>query len=174
MVLTQHPGLARWLVELGLVREAALPTALPQQNGVPLDYLVYAPAMAVHWAEAWERTESLLRTLRAMTAADGAMLVILVVCGREQVYPDTWAEIVAAHPAMAEMTWDLYGPERGLMAWCEAEGISCLQLSAAFRKAVDIGVPLHYRHDGHWTAAGHRLAAESLVKFLRFRGLLPE
>ena len=50
------------------------------------------------------------------------------------------------------------GPERHVLEWCGRAGVSCVQLSAAFL-AASSGPRLHYNFDGHWTAAGHALAA---------------
>ena len=60
-------------------------------------------------------------------------------------------------------------PQLGLIA-INGVGVDKVDLALAppFRKAAESGgKPLHFAHDGHWTAAGHRLAAELTADFLR-------
>jgi len=171
MILTRHAGLSAWLRDVGLVQTGAGVTA-PTQGGVPLDYWVYAAPPDAEWEEAWRRSESLLLGLRRAVEADGAEFGVLIVAGREQVYPQSWEAILRAHPAMQGIEWDISWPERRLARWCDDNGIPRVRLTEAFRAARDSSAPLHYHYDGHWTAAGHRLAAKTVAKFLRDRGML--
>lgn len=49
-----------------------------------------------------------------------------------------------------------------------------LDLTRAFQEASSQGEHLYYIVNGHWTAAGHRLAAEEIAGHIRRSGLLPE
>jgi hypothetical protein len=171
LLLTRFPGLARVLVRAGVMHPEALRQA-PMQDGVPVDYWVYATQRSEPWEHAWQHTERLLRELREAVEEDGARLALLLVAAREQVYPETWREIVNAYPAMQRLGWDLDEPERRVLRWCVENGVACVPLSEAFR-ARRSGPPLHYRRDGHWTADGHALAAEATVRFLREADMLP-
>jgi hypothetical protein len=172
MVLTQHPAIARWLVDIGLVQPGAVMKS-PVRAGVPPDYLVYASVKDSDWQDAWRHTESLLTEFRRMVKGNGSRFVLAIVAGREQVDRRSWDEIVRTHPAMQEGDWNVYGPEQRLARWCDENGMTCLRLSVAFLAAQGGAGALHYHYDGHWTPAGHRLAAETIAGFLRDRDILP-
>jgi len=164
LILTQHPALAERLASLGVLNRAAL-RPVPMADGVPVDYWVYAADPPPEWRDAWTHTEQLLAALRDAVTADGARLVVMVVTSREQVYPADWQQLQQQYPPMQRITWDLDGPERRVLGWCERSGVACVRLSPAFEAQRD-GQRLHFLYDGHWTAAGHALAARTVDEFL--------
>lgn len=165
LVITQQPALAERLAHVGLLDQAAV-RPVPMADGVPVDYWVYAADPPSEWRDAWAHTERLLGTLRDAVTADGARFVVMIVTAREQIYPGDWQQILQMYPAMQHIIWDLNGPERHVLAWCERSGVPCVQLSTAFVARRD-GERLHFLYDGHWTAAGHALAAQTVTNFLR-------
>lgn len=172
LVLTRQPAVAKLLADLGLMRSEAIRTT-SQSAGIPVAYGVYAEPLEADWQGAWVRTEGLLSRLRREVEQAGATLVIAVLTTREQIYDDTWQEIVAMHPAMRERAWDLKAPQRRVLRWCESHGVACVELETAFVKMRDAeSEPLHYRHDGHWTPAGHAVAAAALKEFIEGQRLL--
>jgi hypothetical protein len=170
LLLTRQPALAERLANAGLINRAAL-QRIPMSDGVPLDYWVYAAAPPPEWGDAWVRTEGLLTALRDRVVADGARLVIMIVTAREQIYPGDWQRLLESYPAMQQVGWDMNGPERHVLAWCARAGVTCVPLSPAFVARRD-EERLHFVHDGHWTAAGHALAALTIANFLR-GGVVP-
>jgi len=168
LVLSRQPVLAARLAEWGLVDRAAL-RPLPVQAGVPVDYWVFATPPPPDWQDAWVHTEGLLRALRDAVRADGAELVVMVVTSREQVYPADWEALQETYPALRASSWDLDGPERRVLGWCAGEQVDCVALSPAFRAARDGAPRLHWHFDGHWTAAGHALAAQTMTQALSAR-----
>jgi SGNH hydrolase-like domain, acetyltransferase AlgX len=166
LVLTQQPALAQHLADWGLLKREAL-RPVPMEQGVPVDYWVFASEVPPVWQDAWSHTEALLGALHDAVTADGATLVVMVVTAREQIYPDDWAQLQATYPAMKDVAWDLNGPERRVLSWCALHDVRCVPLSPAFVAARDKGPRLHWHFDGHWTPAGHALAAETMAEALR-------
>jgi hypothetical protein len=171
LILTQHPALAERLAKLGVLNRAAL-RPVPMADGVPVDYWVYAANPTPEWRDAWTHTEQLLTALRDAVTADGARLVVMVVTSREQIYPADWQQLLQTYPPMQQITWDLAGPERHVLDWCARAGVPCVQLSPAFEAQRD-GPRLHFQYDGHWTAAGHAVAARTVADFLRQKAWPP-
>ena len=165
VLLTGHAGLADPLARIGLLDAGAAQVA--QRDGVPVDYGVYRVGADPEWERAWQKTSLLLSGLHDVARKQGAALAIMVVTARERIYPDTWKEICEANPRMKEMEWDLDAPERRIVEWCEANRIPCIPLTSVFEQQSDGDEPLHYRHDGHWTARGHELAAEMAVQTIK-------
>lgn len=173
LVLTRQPALAKLLTDLGLMRPEAI-RPVPERAGLPVAYGVYAVPLDADWEDAWVRTEGLLARLQADVERAGAKLMVAVLSTREEIYPDTWDEILGTHAAMRDQQWDLEAPRRRLLSWCGAHGVACLDLDPAFVAARDAGAePLHFRHDGHWTPAGHAVAASALNEFIKGQRLLP-
>ena len=166
LILTRQPALAVRLADWGLLRRAAL-RPVPMDQGVPVDYWVFANQPPPAWQDAWAHTEGLLAALRDAVRADGATLVVMVVTAREQVYPDDWAQLQATYPAMGNIAWDLNGPERRVLSWCALNDVQCVPLSPAFAAAREGSPRLHWHFDGHWTPAGHALAAETMAAALQ-------
>jgi hypothetical protein len=166
LVLTRQPALAARLTSWGLMRPDAI-RPVPMEGGVPVDYWVFASPPPPVWQDAWAHTEALLAAFKNAVAADGATFVIMVVTAREQIYPDDWAQLQATYPAMRDRRWDLNGPERRVLSWCALNDVRCIALSPAFLAARDGSPRLHWHFDGHWTPAGHALAASTMAEALR-------
>ena len=171
LLITEQPALADRLASLGLLSRSAL-RPVPLADGIPVDYWVYAAQPPAPWREAWSHTEQLLGALRDAVRADGARFGVVVVTSREQVYPGDWQQLMQTYPPMQHVTWNLNGPEERLLAWCDRAGVLCLPLSPAFAARRD-GQRLHFLYDGHWTPAGHALAAQTVADFLRGAAWLP-
>jgi hypothetical protein len=134
----------------------------------PLPFFVYQDPPDEQFEAAWELTEKIIARFDDEVAQRGSQLVVVLIAAPEQIYPDAWERTLAANPAMQVAGWDLEAPNRRLAAFLAAEGIPHLDLLPIFQEAsTQPGAPpLHYRHDQHWTAAGHRLAAEAIHGFL--------
>lgn len=135
----------------------------------PVPFYIYQTPPEARFEAAWSLTEAILRRLRDEVEKRGATLVVVIVAAPEQVYPARWEQTLAGNPEMAGLTWDLEAPNRRLAGFLAAENIPYLDLLPVFRQAAGQpdSLPLHLRRDQHWTAAGHRLAAEAIHDFLQ-------
>ncbi|MCB9107087.1 MAG: hypothetical protein H6633_22980 [Anaerolineales bacterium] len=141
---------------------------------VPIPFFVYQDPPDERFAAAWDVTEAIIRRLRDEVEQRGSRLAVVVIGAPEQVYPEAWERTLAANPTMQNLNLDLDAPNHRLDAFLTAEGIAHLDLLPIFRDAAaqPDTPPLHFRHDQHWTPAGHRLAAESISEFLSDQGWL--
>jgi hypothetical protein len=135
----------------------------------PVHFFVYQSPPNEEFEAAWALTEAIIRRLRDEVASRGARLAVVIIGAPEQVYSAEGERLLAANPGLQKLTLDLELPNRRLAAFLAAEKIPYLDLLPIFRQAASDPTqpPLHFRHDGHWTVAGHRLAAEAIHKFLR-------
>lgn len=167
LVLVRQPGVGRVLVKLGLMRPEAI-RAVVEDDGIPVGFGMYEVPTPAVWSDAWQRTESLLDRLKRGVEERGARLAIAIVTAREQIYADSWQEILQAHPSMQQLRWDTSEPQHWVQQWCARRGVPCLDLADTFlRRASSDGPMLHYRHDGHWTEAGHELGGTLIAEFLQ-------
>jgi hypothetical protein len=135
---------------------------------VPMPFFVYQAPPDKRFEAAWTLTEAIIARLRDEIEGRGSRLVVVIIAAPEQIYSDAWERTLAAQPAMQSLNWDLDAPNRRLTAFLAKENILYLDLLPVFRQAAvqPETPPLHLRHDQHWTAAGHRLAAEAIHEFL--------
>lgn len=135
---------------------------------IPIPFLVYRNPPDKRFESAWELTEAIILRLRDEVEQRGSQLVIAIVGAPEQVYADDWNRTLAANPGMQHLELDLDAPNRRLTSFLASEKIAYLDLLPVFREvaAQPDAPPLHFRHDQHWTPAGHRLAAETIHEFL--------
>ena len=112
--------------------------------------------------------EAIIARLRDEVTGRGGQLVVVIIGAPEQVYPEQWQQTIARNPAMQSLSWNLDAPNRWLDAFLTKEDIPHLDLLPVFREAASQpnAPALHFRHDQHWTAEGHRLAAKTIYEFL--------
>lgn len=141
---------------------------------VPVTFFVYQTPLTEEWQSAWQLTEAILADLRNQTEAQGSKFAVVLVPAKEQVYPAQWERTIAANPAMQAYTWDLTLPNRQLAEILDRQGITYLDLLPAFTAAANPSnsAPLYFRRDGHWTEAGHALAAEAVFDFVKAKKLV--
>lgn len=161
------PGLARWLIGLGLIQagQAQRREALGP-NYIPVAYGVYGIPQEANWDEAVTLTSALFEQMDEEANKMGADLAAVVANSQEQVIPAVWEGILQRYPAMQARSWDLMQPNRDLEQLLNQAGIPFLDLLSAFRAAALDGQRLYLPRDGHWTAAGEKLAGETMADFV--------
>lgn len=109
------------------------------------------------YGEAWRLTERILGEMRDAAAERGATLFVVVIPKDQAVYGTGWRHRV--HQRTLEKI-------RRLL---ERNGIAYVDTTPALRAWAreHPSQPLYYPRDGHWTAAGHRVAARALLAPLR-------
>ncbi len=167
------PGLTQRLAALGLLSPSLLPKDTPPDY-IPVAYGVYRQPPATEWQDSFALTAALIRELQSTVASQGAAMAMVTMTAPEQVYPERWQRMVAQHPAMQALSWDLEQPNRVAGQIAQQAGLPFLDLLPIFRQQVAVSrQPLHLSHDGHWTPAGERLTGEVIADFLVSQGLVP-
>ncbi len=146
------------------------PPSDPRIPYVPWDMLVYAPD-SEEVKMAWRVTQELVKTLRDEVTARGAKFAVMLVNG-PWVHDDRWWGLMMMRHPLARKTWDRQRPNRIIGAFLWQEHIPSVDLFDAFEAAKDKG-PLFFQFDPHWTAAGHKVAAETVAQFLVRQRLVP-
>lgn len=166
------PSTRRALGPTGLL--GGVGVALADEPNLPMTFNVYQTDPSPEWDEAWALTGALIRRLDQEVQARGARLAVVIISAPEQVYPDRWAAIFKAGPQTQNLRWDPEVPNRRLADVLAEADIPSLDLLPIFQEAASQPEtpPLYFRHDFHWSSAGHALAAQAVESFLRERGLL--
>jgi hypothetical protein len=126
-------------------------------------YEIYRLDPTPVWREAWALTESMMVATRDLAASHGARFAVVLVPSAWEVYPELWDGILTNVPVMREVPMDLTLPSRRLGAFLAAHDIPYVSLLSEFRARSRQLPALYVAGDAHWTADGHRLAADLLA-----------
>ncbi|MCA1959714.1 MAG: GDSL-type esterase/lipase family protein [Desulfomonile sp.] len=117
------------------------------------------------WHDAWLVTKRLIAATRDLAQTNGAQFVLFTVPMKMQVDDDLRRKVEQLHP---NLKFDMDKINRELGRFCRDEGLRCLDLLPAFRKAYEEGRrPLYHRFDDHWNTRGHEFAAELVADYLQ-------
>lgn len=131
-------------------------------------YSVFADRLTPQADTAVLVTERLLARMRSVTTAAGGELIVMLVPGREALYPPGAPQSQGFSAAAP------YG-EKGRLSRrfheiCTAAGVRCVDPTARFVSAAE-GLPrgelLIFPEDGHWNERGHAVAGASLADLVR-------
>ncbi len=168
------PDFAAWLARTGLIKPGRETRNQAQgANYLPITFNAYRMDYDEDWQRASEVTAAIFAEMKREANAMGADLVAVLANASEEVYPRAWKRLQARYPALQSPEFSPDSAHEHMLAVLAAEGIPTLDLRDAFRQAsAEQRRMLHYRVDGHWTPAGHALAARELARFLQEQGLL--
>jgi hypothetical protein len=129
---------------------------------------IYREPTTEIWKEAWRVTEGVLLLMRDEVARKGAQFFVVTLTNGVQVDPDVSHRIGFAKWLGVS---HLFYPEHRLQGFCQSHHIPILLLGPYFQKyATQNQVFLHgfgkTLGAGHWNQKGHRLAGETIAKWL--------
>lgn len=111
--------------------------------------------------------QAILRT-RALVEQNGGKFVILIMPTKEEVYRTMTA------PFLGEAALEALGVSRQrLNTFCQAQNLTCLDLTPALMEQAARGVQLFHRDDIHLNTEGNRVFADAVGRFLHARKMLP-
>jgi hypothetical protein len=175
LTLQRHSALYRRLAKLWLT------TLLPEAHAAPppgvgevLPRDVYRKDYPEAWREAWRITRGLVLRLRRDVEARGSRFAVVVLNGKEEVWPQyaDWSR--SRPPRLTPEQWDIDKPNRLATAFFRRRGIPTIPLLDAFRAHYrETKEPGYYSLDVHWNATGHDLAAKTIALGLQSQGLVP-
>jgi hypothetical protein len=136
------------------------------------DKTMYKVDLPPTWDEAWQVTEALLARTRASAEAQGAELLVVAAPSQFQIYDDDWHDLIGTDRKSVLAQYDQDAPNRRLAEAAARSGVRLFDLLPGIREAAGSGdEPLYYHNDGHWTPAGHALAARLITGYLDEQGL---
>jgi hypothetical protein len=137
-----------------------------EKNRLPVYARDPSPRMEALWIQAEAFLEEFDRTCRLAEVP----WTLVLVPSELQVDRQVGLDILdGLHLDPADYDFD--GPQQRLRGFARARGIDTLDLLPVFRESGGQGERLYIPNDTHWSAAGNRLAAATLVGHLR--ALLP-
>jgi lysophospholipase L1-like esterase len=136
-----------------------------------LELRVYERRRVEQVEDAWAKTAAILASLEDQARARGARLLLVYVPSRLEIDDRTWRLTRRLYG------WDEAGWDRARVAQRAKEigaraGFPVLDLTEALRRGNEGGQKPYFTYDGHWSRAGHRLAAEEVQRFLASHGWL--
>jgi len=137
---------------------------------IRLELRVYERRQEPIIEDAWAKTQAILRALAADVREHGARLIVVAIPSRFEVDDASW-RLTQALYGVDENAWDRRHVMARLADIAREEDIAFLDLSGPLRTSKERP---YFTYDGHWTAAGHAIAARALLDAMRARGWLAD
>lgn len=145
-----------------------------EKAGMPIDFNLFKESYSSEWDNAWKVTKALLLKLNTEVKQKNARLYVVLIPSQMQVHKNIWEEQKIQFEKMQNTVWDMDKPNRILDDFLARNDIAYIDLLPDYRKfSARIGKELYLRSDGHWNEAGHKLAADLIVKDLARSSVIP-
>lgn len=151
-------GLNHWLADLGLAERAEI-------EDPPREMWPFRQPADPAVGEAWTLTGALLSALRAAVEENGGRLVVFYVPARFELDARVW-QLTAERFRMGRK-WEPFRVRERLEKLARDLGLDFVDPSEALRAAERGRQKAYFPLDGHWSAEGHRLAAQALLPVAR-------
>jgi lysophospholipase L1-like esterase len=132
------------------------------------DRQVFAEPPPPAFKRSWAVTDALLLAMRDATDAAGARFLLVIAPHKAQLDPAELDRVVKGGLPSGVTSWSPSLPTDRLDALASAQSIEVVDLLPPFRAAWETE-PLYFAENSHWTAAGHRVAAEAIADALQSR-----
>jgi hypothetical protein len=164
-------------------RRAAVQTTqatLGSTGGIPKRQLVYRDPSPGEWESAWRVYEKILAAFAADVKSNGGRFAVISVPAGQVVDREVWNRLLGEYPAMAELQWNLRGPEERLRALALKHDVPLIQPLSDFQAHLG-GSPMFFNGSGpatqngmgHMTPQGHEVMAIALEQQLDSQHLIP-
>jgi hypothetical protein len=150
-------------IELGVLQKAATPDERTEKAASRHVSSIYRKPTPLIDA-AWAATDAMLARMATELRAQGIPLLVAYIPTAEQFDAQAGRDHLAALGGGNLADFDFDAPWRRMKALLESRGIPWVDLREA---SIRSGIPvsqLYFADDGHWTAAGHRVAADALTE----------
>ena len=138
---------------------------------------LFMPPEEEPFISAWGATEWAIKELQSEAEKDGGKFILVMLPDEPHLEWDPKKALETEFSVTLPDGFDIDYPEKRLKAFSQKEGVAFLDMTPAFRSARDkenLQPPFFsYPHDGHWTPKGHQLAGETILAYLKDRGLVP-
>jgi len=144
-------------------------------EGLPIYFGTYGEKLDSDWSRAWLVTEKVMSLMRDTVTQDGSKFMVVAWPDFADIDPN-WRERLSKQVGPLPPDFDAYKPEERLKDLAQRNDIALGFLAPymqAYRDQKGLQWP-YFSHtcDQHWTALGHRIGAQAMVKELEQRQLL--
>jgi hypothetical protein len=145
-------------------------------EGIPLIWGTYGDPPDEEWSQAWLITEKVLKRMKDTVEADGAKFVVIKAPSFSDVQPD-FRERLEKEVGKLPPNFNAFVMQPRLQAIADRQQIA-IDFMAPEMKAYGESHNLKFPYfsftcDSHWSAMGHGVAAEVILRELDARHLLP-
>jgi hypothetical protein len=155
--LDGRPELHRALAHIGLAEAQEAADDPPQS-------WPFGPAHLREVDDMWARTTLILRALDESVRKSGGRLTVVYVPARFEVDDRAW-DLTRRRNGWGRR-WKRERVVERLLGVCAEARLRCTDPRPRFREAETSGAETYLPQDGHWAAAGHRVAAEAIREAL--------